>query len=148
MKKRKGFTLVELMVVVLIVGILAAVAIPLMSGRVNSAKWSEANAAVGTIGTAIRAYAAEHGPGAAIPTGALADSPTTTTTTGRALGINAADLQGTYFGATSYEIDSANYSATTGAITFVINVSPEAGSSGRTVSPATSKTFNQNGVFR
>ena len=47
------------MVVILIVGILAAVAIPLMQGRIDKAKWSEANATAGTIRTAVRAYAAE-----------------------------------------------------------------------------------------
>ena len=61
MKSRKGFTLIELMVVVLIVGILAAVAIPLMRGRIDSAKWSEAKSAMGTIATALRAYASEKG---------------------------------------------------------------------------------------
>ncbi len=45
--------------VILIVGILAAVAIPLMQGRIDKAKWSEANATAGTIRTAVRAYAAE-----------------------------------------------------------------------------------------
>ena len=59
MNNRKGFTLVELMVVILIVGILAAVALPLMQGRIDKAKWSEANAAAGSIRTAVRAYAAE-----------------------------------------------------------------------------------------
>jgi general secretion pathway protein G len=43
MSKAKGFTLVELMVVILIVSILAAVAIPILRGRIDAAKWSEGN---------------------------------------------------------------------------------------------------------
>jgi prepilin-type N-terminal cleavage/methylation domain-containing protein len=62
MEKRKGFTLIELMVVIFIVGILAAVAIPIMRGRIDSAKWSEGRAAAGSIRTAARAFCAEKGP--------------------------------------------------------------------------------------
>ena len=62
MGKRKGFTLIELMVVIFIVGILAAVAIPIMRGRIDSAKWSEGKAAMGSIRTAARAFCAERGP--------------------------------------------------------------------------------------
>ena len=62
MKSRKGFTLIELMVVIFIVGILAAVAIPIMRGRIDSAKWSEGKAAAGSIRTAARAFQAEKGP--------------------------------------------------------------------------------------
>ena len=61
MKNNKAFTMVELMVVVLIVGILAAVAVPMMTGRIDSSKWSEAKAAMGTIASALRSYAAEKG---------------------------------------------------------------------------------------
>ena len=105
MNMKKGFTLVELMVVILIVGILAAVAIPMMQGRIDKAKWSEGNAAAGTIRTAIRAYAAETSVTTA--TG-LVGNTLDDADTQAALGFDATDLTGTYFLPSSYEITSVN----------------------------------------
>jgi len=86
---RKGFTLVELMVVILIVAILAAIAIPIMRGKIDAAKWAEGKAMMGTIATAIRAYCAvENKPllNATDPTLSWED-----------LGLQPTDFEGTYF---------------------------------------------------
>lgn len=105
MNGKRGFTLVELMVVILIVGILAAVAIPLMQGRIDKAKWSEANATAGTIRTAIRAYAAETS--LATAQGLVGNTLADAATLG-VLGFDAADLVGTYFTGGDYTIQSVN----------------------------------------
>ena len=120
MKSKKAFTMVELMVVVLIVGILAAVAVPLMSGRIDSSKWSEGKAAMGTIASALRAYAAEKGSFAAAPT--LAE-----------IGLTNNDLNGSYFTYQAYAITSA--SAAASQVSFVITCT--AASSTRADKPTT-----------
>ncbi len=56
---RKGFTLIELMIVVAIIGILAAIAIPNFMNYQCKAKQSEAKANLGTIRTGQEAYRAE-----------------------------------------------------------------------------------------
>ena len=89
MLKKKGFTLVELMVVILIVAILAAIAIPIMRGRIDSAKWTEGKAMIGTIATSIRAYVAE--------TNVTLTSATEGTLDFEQLGLTEGDFNGTYF---------------------------------------------------
>ena len=59
-KKSKGFTLIELMIVVAIIAILAAVAIPQYRKFQLKAKTSEAKTNIGAIRTAEESYAAEN----------------------------------------------------------------------------------------
>lgn len=56
---KSGFTLVELAIVVVIAGILAAVAVPIYQGIIDESKWSEARMAIGSIRTAISTYKAK-----------------------------------------------------------------------------------------
>ena len=57
----KGFTLTELMVVILIVAILAAASVPIYRGRVDAARWAEGKAIMGTIATALRVHVTMEG---------------------------------------------------------------------------------------
>jgi type IV pilus assembly protein PilA len=60
MMQSKGFTLIELMIVVAIIGILAAIAIPNYMNYQMKAKTSEAKANLGAIKTSEVAYMAEN----------------------------------------------------------------------------------------
>jgi type IV pilus assembly protein PilA len=69
---QKGFTLIELMIVVAIVGILAAIAIPAYQDYVVRSKMSEVEGAIAACKTSVAEYTSTHG-------GTL---PTTTATAG------------------------------------------------------------------
>ena len=61
MRKHKGFTLIELVVVVMILGILAAVAAPKLLGTSSTASDNGLKETLGVVRDAIERYAAEHG---------------------------------------------------------------------------------------
>jgi len=105
LKKEGGFTLVELLVVVIIVGILAAVAIPMYKGASDRSKASEAVSALGTIRSSLRVYYAEH---AAYPVRA-----DTVVVDSLGLDISSTDLLGRYF-------DNSDYSYTGNGTTFLV----------------------------
>jgi general secretion pathway protein G len=61
MRRHKGFTLVELVVVVMILGILAAVAAPKLLGTSKSASEQSLKQTLAVVRDAIERYAADHG---------------------------------------------------------------------------------------
>ena len=60
-KSKKGFTLVELVIVIVIVGILSVISVPIYRGYVEKAMMTEGKVLIGAIGKAELAYHVEHG---------------------------------------------------------------------------------------
>lgn len=58
---REGFTLIEVLLVVVIIGILAALVVPKLGGRVGQAQEAAAKSDIGAIGTALDLYEVDNG---------------------------------------------------------------------------------------
>lgn len=123
MLKIKGFTMVELLVVLIILAILVAVAAPMYFGNVDRAKASEAVAAAGTIKQALRDYFVSHNAyfgitsgniDSALPTSVAAGVPTPSSA-----GVNV------NLGVTQY-FSNAAYTVTAVAPAWNANITPGA----------------------
>lgn len=135
-RNKKGFTMVELMVVAAIVAILAAVLVPMMTGNKKTAYASEAVASLGTVRNALRICYAKDG---AFPV--LSD----VVVENNVPGINTGDLLGAFFSGANYTITSnSNTYALTCAWNASANSAPRKGEiSGYT----NTTTLNQDGTF-
>ena len=99
---RGGFTLVELMIVVIVVGVLAAVAIPMYQLAAERSKATEAKAGLGAVRSAMRIYFAEH---RTYAHASFIDDAVVTV--GGILTFQANDLEGRYFSTACYTFDGA-----------------------------------------
>lgn len=119
MTNQKGFTLIELMVVIAIIGILAAIAIPKMSSATDSAKIAKIQADLRTLGGAISTYNAQKGsdPTAAgdlVTAGQITALPTPPSGAGTAYTYTAAVVDAT----TPANSHPARFTATFGGKTY------------------------------
>jgi len=121
MAAKKAFTSVELITVVMIVGLLAAVVVPILRGHIDAAKWSEGKAIAGTIASALRIYCADKG--AIVPKPSLSE-----------LGFKDSDLKGRYFKSSNFKW-SVGYDAVNNVATYTVTVN----STGTGINPPPSR---------
>ena len=113
LKNQSGFTLIELLIVVIIVSVLAAVTLSLLQGNVQRARLTEADSALGTIRTAMRAQLAEFAAYPVIGAGTAVQATN--------IGFNPGDLTGRFF-----EDNDFTFPAATTANTFCAQVTGDA----------------------
>ena len=102
-RNERGFTLMELMIVVTDVGILATVAIPMFQVIPERSKSTEAVTALGLVKSAMRIYYVEHGTFANAASFGDGDG----VTSGGLLDVRDNDLFGRYFSAECYTFEGA-----------------------------------------
>lgn len=107
MLREKCFTLIELMVIIIIVSILAAVSIPVMRGRIDATKWSEGRVMAWVVGMALRSYSEEHGDSTGL--GAVTPSGLLSGTADALLGFTPGDMNGKYFKEEDFSISGYVY---------------------------------------
>jgi type IV pilus assembly protein PilA len=126
------------MLVIFIVGIMSAVAIPIMRGRIDSVKWSEGLAGASTIRSSARAFCAEMG---SDWSGVWANVTLAEIGLNIADGVGGDDLDGKYFTNESYELAFTAYNTYMITITAADSLSPDKPASPSVV------TLDQDGVW-
>jgi len=130
---RKAFSWVELLVVVLVVGVLAAIAIPIMRGRVDAAKWSEGRAMAQDLAGTIRMYAEKKQGNGVYGEGQPSLSE---------MGMSAEDLSGKYFKYTNFTWNTKYTEGGNPPLDFAITVTAPEG-----ISSPTTMTLNNQDVW-